>query len=115
MDPIHLPSELAHKGRLSALGPGGLSRERVSFEFGDVHSSHYGRIRPIETPKGPNIGLINSLSTLAHVNEFGFIETPYRVVKNEGVTGEVVDLDATDEDNCMIAQANSEIYAAGNL
>jgi DNA-directed RNA polymerase subunit beta len=115
MDQINLLSELSHKRRLSALGSGGLSRERVSFEFGDVHSSHHGRICPIETPKGPNIGLINSLSTLAHVNEFGFIETPYRVVKNEGVTDEVVYLDTTDEDNCIIAQANPQMDAAGNL
>jgi DNA-directed RNA polymerase subunit beta len=115
MDQINPPSELAHKRRLSALRPDGLSRERVNFEVGDVHSSHYGRICPIETPEGPNIGLINSLSKFARVNEFGFIETPYRVVKNGRVTGEVVYLDATDEDNCMIAQANSEMDADGNL
>jgi DNA-directed RNA polymerase subunit beta len=115
MDQINPLSELAHKRRLSALGPGGLSRERASFEVRDVHSSHYGRICPIETPEGPNIGLINSLSTFAHVNEFGFIETPYRIVKDGCVTGEVVYLDATDEENCIIAQANTEIDSEGNL
>ncbi|MDR1366458.1 MAG: DNA-directed RNA polymerase subunit beta [Puniceicoccales bacterium] len=115
MDQINPLSELAHKRRLSALGPGGLSRERASFEVRDVHSSHYGRICPIETPEGPNIGLINSLGTFARVNEFGFIETPYRAIKNGRVTGEVIYLDATDEGSCMIAQANSEMDADGNL
>ncbi|MDR2806665.1 MAG: DNA-directed RNA polymerase subunit beta [Puniceicoccales bacterium] len=115
MDQINPLSELSHKRRLSALGPGGLSRERAGFEVRDVHASHYGRICPIETPEGPNIGLINSLSTFAHVNEFGFIETPYRVVKNGKVMDEVVYLDATDEGNNIIAQANSKIDEEGYL
>ncbi|MDR0590294.1 MAG: DNA-directed RNA polymerase subunit beta [Puniceicoccales bacterium] len=115
MDQINPLSELAHKRRLSALGPGGLSRERAGFEVRDVHASHYGRICPIETPEGPNIGLINSLSTFARVNEFGFIETPYRVVRGGKVTEEIVYLDATDEGDSIIAQANSEIDGDGNL
>lgn len=115
MDQINPLSELAHKRRLSALGPGGLSRERAGFEVRDVHISHYGRICPIETPEGPNIGLINSLSIFARVNEFGFIETPYRVVKKGKVTDEVVYLDATDESGHIIAQANSEMDKNGNL
>ncbi|MDE6575912.1 MAG: DNA-directed RNA polymerase subunit beta [Opitutales bacterium] len=115
MDQINPLSELAHKRRLSALGPGGLSRERAGFEVRDVHMSHYGRICPIETPEGPNIGLINSLSIFARVNEFGFIETPYRVVKKGKVTDEVVYLDATDEAGHIIAQANSEMDKNGRL
>lgn len=115
MDQINPLSELAHKRRLSALGPGGLSRDRAGFEVRDVHASHYGRICPIETPEGPNIGLINSLSSYANVNEFGFIETPYRVVKDGKVTQEVVLLDATDEGNSIVAQANSEVDQDGNL
>ncbi len=88
MDQTNPLSELTHKRRLSALGPGGLSRDRAGFEVRDVHPSHYGRICPIETPEGPNIGLISSLSTFARVNEFGFIETPYRKVEDSRVTDE---------------------------
>ena len=89
MDQTNSLAELTHKRRLSALGPGGLSRERAGFEVRDVHHSHYGRICPIETPEGPNIGLIGSLATYARVNKFGFIETPYRVVENGIVTDEI--------------------------
>lgn len=109
MDQINPLAELTHKRRLSALGPGGLNRERAGFEVRDVHPSHYGRICPIETPEGPNIGLINSLSTYARINEFGFIETPYRVVKGGKVTDEIRYLSADEEENYIIAQANTEI------
>lgn len=115
MDQINPLAELTHKRRLSALGPGGLNRERAGFEVRDVHPSHYGRICPIETPEGPNIGLINSLSTYARINEFGFIETPYRVVKKGKVTDEVRYLAADEEESYVIAQANSEVDAKGNL
>ncbi len=115
MDQINPLAELTHKRRLSALGPGGLNRDRAGFEVRDVHPSHYGRICPIETPEGPNIGLINSLSTYARVNEFGFIETPYRVVTNGRVTDEVVYLDANQEEGKIIAQANSEVDEKGHL
>tara|TARA_B100001248_G_scaffold220746_1_gene176683 strand:+ start:128081 stop:131863 length:3783 start_codon:yes stop_codon:yes gene_type:complete len=115
MDQINPLGELTHKRRLSALGPGGLNRERAGFEVRDVHPSHYGRICPIETPEGPNIGLINSLSTYSQINEFGFIETPYRVVKKGRVTDEVQYLNADQEENHIIAQANSEIDAKGNF
>ncbi len=109
MDQTNPLAELTHKRRLSALGPGGLSRERAGFEVRDVHHSHYGRICPIETPEGPNIGLIGSLGTYARINEYGFIETPYqRVDKKEGrVTSEIVYLTADDEDRFVIAQANA--------
>ena len=109
MDQTNPLSGLAHKRRLSALGPGGLSRERAGFEVRDVHPSHYGRICPIETPEGPNIGLISSLGIYARVNEFGFIETPYRVVKNGKVTDHVEYLPADVEEQYVIAQANSEL------
>ena len=109
MDQINPLAELTHKRRLSALGPGGLNRERAGFEVRDVHPSHYGRICPIETPEGPNIGLINSLSIYSRVNEFGFIETPYRNVKGGKVTDKVVYLTADQEEGLVIAQANSEI------
>ncbi len=109
MDQINPLAELTHKRRLSALGPGGLNRERAGFEVRDVHNSHYGRICPIETPEGPNIGLINSLSIYARVNEFGFIETPYRVVKKGRVTDEVRYLTADEEEGHVIAQANSGV------
>ncbi|MCC5840496.1 MAG: DNA-directed RNA polymerase subunit beta [Opitutales bacterium] len=109
MDQINPLAEVTHKRRLSALGPGGLNRERAGFEVRDVHPSHYGRICPIETPEGPNIGLINSLSIYARVNEFGFIESPYRVVKNGQVSDEVVYLNADQEEGKTIAQANSTI------
>jgi len=109
MDQINPLAEVTHKRRLSALGPGGLNRERAGFEVRDVHPSHYGRICPIETPEGPNIGLINSLSIYARVNEFGFIETPYRIVKEGVVSDEVVYLNADQEEGKIIAQANSKI------
>lgn len=109
MDQINPLAEVTHKRRLSALGPGGLNRERAGFEVRDVHPSHYGRICPIETPEGPNIGLINSLSIYSRVNEFGFIETPYRIVKNGNVTNDVVYLNADQEEGKTIAQANSTI------
>lgn len=110
MDQTNPMSELTHKRRLSALGPGGLSRDRAGVEVRDVHDSHYGRICPIETPEGPNIGLITSLTTYARVNKYGFIETPYRVVKEGGhVTDEIDYLTADVEDNFIIAQANEPI------
>ncbi len=115
LDQVNPLSELTHKRRLSALGPGGLNRERAGFEVRDVHHTHYGRICPIETPEGPNIGLISSLSTYARVNEFGFIETPYRKVKNGHVTREIEFLTADDEDQCIIAQANAPLDAKSNL
>jgi DNA-directed RNA polymerase subunit beta len=115
MDQTNPLAELTHKRRLSALGPGGLSRERAGFEVRDVHSSHYGRICPIETPEGPNIGLISSLSTFARVNEFGFIESPYRKVVNGKVTDEVDFLTADQEENYVIAQANAPIDSHGRF
>ena len=115
MDQINPLSELTHKRRLSALGPGGLNRDRAGFEVRDVHPSHYGRICPIETPEGPNIGLINSLSTYARVNEFGFIEAPYRIVKKGQVTDEVKYFTADQEENYKVAQANSEVDEKGRL
>lgn len=111
MDQINPLAELTHKRRLSALGPGGLNRERAGFEVRDVHPSHYGRICPIETPEGPNIGLINSLSTFARINEFGFIETPYRRVTKGKVSDKVEYLTADQEENHTIAQANTEVDA----
>ncbi len=113
MDQTNPLSEITHKRRLSALGPGGLTRERAGFEVRDVHPTHYGRICPIETPEGPNIGLIVSLSTFARVNEFGFIETPYRVVEKGRVTREVRYLSALEEENKIIAQANARLDAEG--
>jgi DNA-directed RNA polymerase subunit beta len=109
MDQTNPLAELTHKRRLSALGPGGLSRERAGFEVRDVHSSHYGRICPIETPEGPNIGLISSLSTYARVNEFGFIESPYRRVVNGKVSKDVTYLTADEEEKYVIAQANAPL------
>ena len=110
MDQTNPMSELTHKRRLSALGPGGLSRDRAGVEVRDVHDSHYGRICPIETPEGPNIGLITSLTTYARVNKYGFIETPYRVVKEGGVVTDEIDyLTADIEDNFIIAQANEPL------
>ena len=113
MDQTNPLSETTHKRRLSALGPGGLTRERAGFEVRDVHPSHYGRICPIETPEGPNIGLIVSLSTYARVNEYGFIETPYRVVENAKVTEKIKFLDAFEEKEHPIAQANAPIDKKG--
>jgi DNA-directed RNA polymerase subunit beta len=107
MDQVNPLSGLTHRRRLSALGPGGLSRERAGFEVRDVHFSHYGRMCPIETPEGPNIGLIGALSTFARVNEFGFIETPYRVVKNGKVTDEIRYMAADEEEKYVVAQANT--------
>ncbi|MBF6211458.1 DNA-directed RNA polymerase subunit beta [Nocardia puris] len=115
MDQNNPLSGLTHKRRLSALGPGGLSRERAGLEVRDVHPSHYGRMCPIETPEGPNIGLIGSLSVYARVNPFGFIETPYRKVENGRVTDEVVYLTADEEDREVRAQANSPVDADGNF
>jgi len=106
MDQTNPLSELTHKRRMSALGPGGLTRERAGFEVRDVHYTHYGRLCPIETPEGPNIGLISSITIYGRVNQYGFIETPYRKVKNKIVTDEVVYLTAEEEDNYVIAQAN---------
>ena len=120
MDQNNPLSELTHKRRLSALGPGGLSRDRAGFEVRDVHYSHYGRMCPIETPEGPNIGLINSLATYARLNEYGFIEAPYRVVdhsdpENPRVTDEVVYITADEEDNYIVAQANEKLDEEGHF
>jgi DNA-directed RNA polymerase subunit beta len=115
MDQTNPLSEVTHKRRLSALGPGGLTRERAGFEVRDVHPTHYGRICPIETPEGPNIGLINSLATYARVNKYGFIESPYRKVHNKHVTDEVVYLSAMEEAKYTIAQANATIDSRGRI
>ena len=115
MDQNNPLSGLTHKRRLSALGPGGLSRERAGLEVRDVHPSHYGRMCPIETPEGPNIGLIGSLSVYARVNPFGFIETPYRKVNDGVVTDEIQYLTADEEDRHVVAQANSPIDDDGQL
>ena len=115
MDQTNPLSEITHKRRLSALGPGGLTRERAGFEVRDVHPTHYGRICPIETPEGPNIGLINSLATYARVNQYGFIESPYRKVADGRVTDEVVYLSAMDEGRYAIAQANLPVDAEGRI
>ena len=115
MDQTNPLAELTHKRRLSALGPGGLSRERAGFEVRDVHPSHYGRICPIETPEGPNIGLISSMSTFARINEFGFIETPYRKVTNGRVTDEIEYLTADREENFLVAQANAPLDGRGHF
>src|SRR5216110_2376714 len=115
MDQTNPLAELTHKRRLSALGPGGLSRERAGFEVRDVHPSHYGRICPIETPEGPNIGLISSMSTFARINEFGFIETPYRKVTNGRVADEIEYLTADREENFLVAQANAPIDGRGHF
>jgi DNA-directed RNA polymerase subunit beta len=109
MDQTNPIAELTHKRRLSSLGPGGLNRERAGFEVRDVHSSHYGRICPIETPEGPNIGLITSLSMFAKINEFGFVETPYRIVRDHVVTDEIEYMTADLEEKCVIAQATTEL------
>ena len=109
MDQTNPVAELTHKRRLSSLGPGGLNRERAGFEVRDVHPSHYGRICPIETPEGPNIGLITSLSTFAKINELGFIETPYRIVREGVVTDEIEYMTADQEEDCVIAQASAPL------
>ncbi len=115
MDQTNPLSEVTHKRRVSALGPGGLTRERAGFEVRDVHPTHYGRICPIETPEGPNIGLINSLASFSRVNKYGFIETPYRKVVNDQVTNEVVYLSAMEEAKHTIAQANAELDTKGGF
>lgn len=115
MDQTNPLSEITHKRRLSALGPGGLTRERAGFEVRDVHPTHYGRICPIETPEGPNIGLINSLATYARVNKYGFVETPYRKVKDGRVTDEVVYLSAMEEGRHYVAQANVPLDNRGRF
>jgi len=115
MDQTNPLSEITHKRRLSALGPGGLTRERAGFEVRDVHPTHYGRICPIETPEGPNIGLINSLATYARVNKYGFVETPYRKVKDGRVTDEVVYLSAMEEGRYTVAQANAPVDNRGRF
>jgi DNA-directed RNA polymerase subunit beta len=115
MDQTNPLSEITHKRRLSALGPGGLTRERAGFEVRDVHPTHYGRICPIETPEGPNIGLINSLATFARVNKYGFIESPYRKVKDGRVTEEVQYLSAMEEAKFTVAQANAQLDAKGKF
>ncbi len=115
MDQTNPLSEVTHKRRLSALGPGGLTRERAGFEVRDVHTSHYGRICPIETPEGPNIGLIVSLTTYARINDFGFIETPYRVVRDSHVTDEVRYMDASLEAGEVVAQANAPVDGNGRF
>ena len=115
MDQTNPLSEITHKRRLSALGPGGLTRERAGFEVRDVHPTHYGRICPIETPEGPNIGLINSLATFARVNKYGFIESPYRRVKEGKITDDVVYMSAMEEGKYYVAQANVSVDDKGKL
>ncbi|MGA0187757.1 MAG: DNA-directed RNA polymerase subunit beta, partial [Burkholderiaceae bacterium] len=115
MDQTNPLSEITHKRRVSALGPGGLTRERAGFEVRDVHPTHYGRVCPIETPEGPNIGLINSLALYARLNEYGFLETPYRKVVNGVVTDQIEYLSAIEEGRYVIAQANAEMDAKGRL
>jgi len=115
MDQTNPLSEITHKRRLSALGPGGLTRERAGFEVRDVHPTHYGRICPIETPEGPNIGLINSLATYARINKYGFIESPYRRVEDCRIVGDVIYLSAMEEGRYTIAQANSKLDEEGRL
>jgi DNA-directed RNA polymerase subunit beta len=115
MDQTNPLAELTHKRRLSALGPGGLTRERAGFEVRDVHFTHYGRMCPIETPEGPNIGLISSLATYARINEYGFLETPYRKVNNKTVTADIEFLSADEEAECIIAQANAPLDSEGRF
>jgi|TARA_B110000208_G_scaffold100534_1_gene125333 DNA-directed RNA polymerase subunit beta len=115
MDQTNPLSEITHKRRISALGPGGLTRERAGFEVRDVHTTHYGRVCPIETPEGPNIGLINSLALFARTNQYGFLETPYRRVTNNKVTKDIDFLSAIEESEFMIAQANTELDAKGGF
>ena len=113
MDQTNPLSEITHKRRVSALGPGGLTGERAGFEVRDVHPTHYGRICPIETPEGPNIGLINSLSTYAKINKYGFIESPYKSVKDGVVQDKVEYLSAMEETKFTIAQANTKLDKNG--
>ena len=109
MDQNNPLAEITHKRRISALGPGGLTRERAGFEVRDVHPTHYGRVCPIETPEGPNIGLINSLATFSRTNNYGFLETPYRVVEKNKVKNDIQWLSAIEESKYIIAQANTEL------
>src|SRR5205814_6714574 len=113
MDQTNSLAGLTHRRRLSALGAGGLTRERAPIEVRDVHPTHYGRMCPIETPEGPNIGLIGSLSSYAEVSEHGFLTTPYRIVKKGKVSDEIVHLDATQEEERIIAQANTPLDDKG--
>ena len=115
MDQTNPLSEITHKRRVSALGPGGLTRERAGFDVRDVHPTHYGRICPIETPEGPNFGLINSLSTYAKINKYGFIESPYKKVQNGVVQDKVEYLSAMEETKYTIAQANAKIDKNGKI
>ena len=115
MDQNNPLSEVTHKRRVSALGPGGLTRERAGFEVRDVHPTHYGRVCPIETPEGPNIGLINSLAVYARTNEYGFLETPYRKVTKGKATAEIEYLSAIEESQYVIAQANSDLDKLGRF
>ena len=115
MDQNNPLSEVTHKRRVSALGPGGLTRERAGFEVRDVHPTHYGRVCPIETPEGPNIGLINSLAVYARTNDYGFLETPYRKVSKGKVTSDVEYLSAIEEGDYVIAQANAELDQVGKF
>src|SRR5690606_20933932 len=115
MDQTNPLAEITHKRRVSALGPGGLTRERAGFEVRDVHVTHYGRVCPIETPEGPNIGLINSLALYARLNEYGFIETPYRRVEDGKVTNKIDYLSAIEEGKYVIAQANAALDKDGRL
>ena len=115
MDQTNSLSGLTHRRRLNSLGAGGLTRERAPIEVRDVHPTHYGRMCPIETPEGPNIGLIGSLSSYAEVSEYGFVTTPYRVVKDGKLTDEIVHLDATEEQERLIAQANEPVDENGKL
>ena len=115
MDQTNPLSEITHKRRVSALGPGGLTRERAGFEVRDVHPTHYGRVCPIETPEGPNIGLINSLALYARTNEYGFLETPYRKVVDGKVTDDIDYLSAIEEGQYVIAQANAALDGEGRL
>jgi DNA-directed RNA polymerase subunit beta len=115
MDQNNPLSQVTHKRRVSALGPGGLARERAGFEVRDVHATHYGRVCPIETPEGPNIGLINSLSVYARTNDYGFLETPYRKVINGIVTDQVDYLSAIEEGEFVIAQASVAVDKNGKL
>ena len=115
MDETNLISELSHKRRLSSMGPGGLTRERAGFEVRDAHPTHYGRICAVETPEGGSVGLVLNLATYARINEYGFIETPYIKVKNGQVTGEIVYLDATDEEKEVIADAGAKLDKNGKF
>src|SRR5947207_15823431 len=115
MDQTNPLSEITHTRRVSALGPGGLTRERAGFEVRDVHPTHYGRVCPIETAEGPNIGLINSLALYARLNEYGFLETPYRKVEGSMVTDKIDYLSAIEEGRYIIAQANATINGEGKL